>query len=90
MDEQILWDNLNHLKKQDELKFVISDQADYNWAKAVLRRYPLLQDQIIHFSPVFGEMAPQELAASILRDRLPVRLQLQLHKYIWDPSTLGV
>ncbi len=90
MSEQMLWENLGHLKGQDELKFVISDQADYDWAKAVLRRYPFLQDRMIHFSPVFGEMDPQTLAASILKDRLPVRLQLQIHKYIWDPSTLGV
>ncbi len=90
MAEHMLWDNLKHLKTQDELKFVISDQADYNWAKAVLKRYPLLLGRIIHFSPVFGEMDPRTLAASILKDHLPVRLQLQIHKYIWDPSTLGV
>lgn len=90
MDEQMLWENLEHLKAQDELKFVIADQGDYDWAKAVLKRYPKLKDQIIHFSPVFGEMSPAQLAASILKDHLPVRLQVQIHKYIWDPSTLGV
>jgi 7-carboxy-7-deazaguanine synthase len=90
MDEHMLWDNLNHLNAPDELKFVISDRADYDWAKSVLKQYPQLQDRMIHFSPVFGEMDPQQLAASILSDRLSVRLQLQIHKYIWDPTILGV
>lgn len=90
MTDAILWDNLNHLKPHDEVKFVIADQDDYDWAKDVLSGYQTLRGQTVHFSPVFGELPPQQLADWILRDRLPVRLQIQLHKHIWDPSMKGV
>ncbi len=90
MSTAMHWDNLNHLKKNDEVKFVIADEADYRWAKRVLAQHQTLSGKIIHFSPVFGEMDPRQLADWILKDRLPVRLQMQLHKIIWDPSMKGV
>ena len=90
MADRINWENLKWLKKKDEVKFVIADRADFDWAKKVLADYRALDDKIIHFSPVFGEMAPQELASWILEEKLAVRLQMQLHKYIWDPCKRGV
>lgn len=90
MSATMRWENLSRLKEKDEVKFVIADETDYHWAKAVLREYPSLREKIIHFSPVFGEMEPRQLAEWILKDRLPVRLQIQLHKQIWDPTMKGV
>ncbi|MBK6401478.1 MAG: 7-carboxy-7-deazaguanine synthase QueE [Rhodocyclaceae bacterium] len=78
-----LWSNLDHLAGHDELKFVLASEADYDWAKSVVatrrpeRRCPVL------FSPVPGRLDPAALAEWILRDRLPVRFQLQLHKILW-------
>ncbi|MBN4050065.1 radical SAM protein [Nitrospira defluvii] len=90
MSDAMHWANLNDLKKNDEIKFVIADEADYRWAKMILNTHQSLIGKIIHFSPVFGEMNPSQLADWILKDRLPVRLQMQLHKYIWNPSMKGV
>ncbi len=90
MTSTMHWDNLNHLKEQDEVKFVIADQSDYEWSKTTIETHQTLQGKTIHFSPVFGEMDPRQLADWILKDRLPVRLQIQLHKHIWDPSMKGV
>jgi 7-carboxy-7-deazaguanine synthase len=85
------WENLDLLAAHDEVKFVIRDRADYDYAKDVVARYGLV-DRIaaVLFSPVHGVLAAKDLAAWILEDRLPVRLQLQAHKYIWDPQTRGV
>jgi 7-carboxy-7-deazaguanine synthase len=69
---------------------VIKDRADYDWAVDVLERYPLLNRHAVLFSPVFGTMDPRLLADWILEDGLSVHLQLQLHKYIWDPEARGV
>ncbi|MFQ5779746.1 MAG: radical SAM protein [Nitrospiria bacterium] len=90
MEQATHWDNLKRLKRRDEIKFVISDRADYDWAKEVLARHPTLRDKIVHFSPVFGQMPPRRLAEWILEERLPVRFQLQVHKYIWDAALRGV
>lgn len=90
MQAYVIWENLRYLKKKDEVKFVIADHADYLWAKGVLVNHPELKHKIVHFSPAFGEIDPRQLAEWILEDRLPVRLQLQLHKYIWDPAMKGV
>ncbi len=90
MTDTILWENLQDLKDTDEVKFVIANQADFDWAKRKLNEHPSLHNKIVHFSPVFGEMDPKQLAASILKERLPVRLQMQIHKYIWDASATGV
>jgi 7-carboxy-7-deazaguanine synthase len=85
------WPNLDQLRVTDELKFVIKDRADYEYARDVVEsRHLVGRCAAVHFSPVHGVQNPRELAEWILADRLPVRLQLQAHKYIWDPSTRGV
>ena len=85
------WPNLEGLSSHDEVKFVIADRADYDYAKDVVARYQLNERaRAVLFSPVFGELAPAELAKWIIEDRLAVRLQLQAHKYIWSPDTRGV
>ena len=81
--EKNLWGNLDHLQAQDEVKFVLCDEADYAWAKQVVRERGLAQKCGVLFSPSQGQLAPDQLAEWILRDRLPVRLQLQLHKLLW-------
>jgi 7-carboxy-7-deazaguanine synthase len=90
MADRNQWANLALLKPSDEIKFVIKDRADYDWAVQVLREHGLADRHTVLFSPVFGEMDPQALAEWVLADRLPVRIQLQLHKHIWDPATRGV
>jgi 7-carboxy-7-deazaguanine synthase len=90
MEDRNLWSNIALLKAQDEVKFVLRDRADYDWAVTTDARYNLNDRQRILFSPVFGELEPQLLAEWILTDRLPVRFQLQLHKVIWDPAARGV
>ncbi len=84
------WTNLDRLSpERDELKFVICDRSDYEWARKQFRERAL--DRFtVHLSPEFETMNRRELASWILSDGLPVRLQLQLHKFIWDPSTRGV
>jgi 7-carboxy-7-deazaguanine synthase len=77
------YDNIEHLKQKDQLKFVIGDQADYDWAVAKLKEYNLSQCCEVLFSPVQDQLSPTELADWILRDQLPVRMQVQLHKLLW-------
>src|SRR3954468_13267439 len=85
------WANLERLRPIDEVKFVIKDRADYDFAREVVSRYDLVpRTAAVLFSPVHGEMNARELAEWILADKLTVRLQLQAHKYIWDPQTRGV
>jgi len=85
------WANLDRLRPHDEVKFVIKDRADYEYARDIVRRRDLpSRSAAIHFSPVHGEMDLRLLSEWVLADRLPVRVQVQLHKYIWDPSTRGV
>jgi 7-carboxy-7-deazaguanine synthase len=85
------WANLDRLSAHDEVKFVISDRADYEFARGVIARYGLPgRAAAVLMSPVHGVLDPKTLSEWILADRLPVRLQLQLHKYIWSPTTRGV
>lgn len=84
------WQNLNHLKATDEVKFVIADREDYLWANDVVRRHRLVEICPVHYSPVHGSVDLQELAGWILHDRLGVRMQLQMHKFVWSPETRGV
>lgn len=77
------WDNLAHLNARDEIKFVLADRADYEWACAILAERRLAMISPVLFSPVAGELAPVTLAEWILADRLPVRMQVQLHKILW-------
>lgn len=100
--DKVLWENIDHLRKEDEVKFVITDREDYEWMKEIMNRYELLK-RVGHVlaSPVFDQtegrdisgctgLDPAHLAKWILSDRLGVRMQLQLHKFIWDPQTRGV
>jgi 7-carboxy-7-deazaguanine synthase len=85
------WANLDLLAPHDEVKFVIKDRTDYEYARDVVRRYHLeTRAAALLFSPVHGVQDPKALSEWILADKLPVRLQLQLHKYIWEPTTRGV
>lgn len=91
-----LWSNLEHLTGRDEIKFVVKDRADYEWARARIYEHGLdarVRDgslRALLFSPVWGEIDFQELAAWILEDRLPARFQLQLHKIVWGANVPGV
>ncbi len=84
------WDNLNHLASTDEIKFVIADRADYEWSRSTLEKYELDKKSHILFSPVFDKLPLKDLTEWILEDNLPVRLQTQLHKHIWDKNAQGV
>jgi 7-carboxy-7-deazaguanine synthase len=90
MEARNRWSNISLLKPDDEVKFVIRDRTDYDWAVTIVRQYDLSSRHRILLSPVFGELEPQTLAEWILADRLPVRFQLQLHKLIWDVAARGV
>ena len=85
------WENLDRLTARDEVKFVVKDRADYEYAKDVVSRHGLVERvAAVLFSPVHGVLDPKDLAAWILEDGLGVRLQLQAHKYIWGADTRGV
>ncbi len=88
--EAIVWSNLERLRPTDELKFVLCDRADFDWAVNVVREHRLTERCPVLFSPAFGQVNPTDLAAWILESRLPVRLQLQQHKILWDPKARGV
>jgi 7-carboxy-7-deazaguanine synthase len=90
------WENLDHLDERDEVKFVVADRADYEWARGVIRERGLdrrveeVSLRAVLLSPAWDRMDRRALAEWILEDRLPVRFQTQLHKHIWDPATRGV
>jgi 7-carboxy-7-deazaguanine synthase len=85
------WPNLEQLSPHDEVKFVIADRVDFEYACEVVKRYDLTaRSAAVLFSPVHGALEPAELARWILAARVPVRLQLQQHKYIWSPDARGV
>ena len=85
------WANLDRLRPHDEVKFVIKDRTDYEYARAAVATYELANKAAaIHFSPVHGVLDPKTLSEWVLADHLPVRVQLQLHKFIWSPETRGV
>ena len=90
MAHKNLWENLRHLDPYDEIKFVIRDRADFDWATSVIAERDLASRHAVLFSPVFGEIEPRLLAEWILEDGLPVRMQLQIHKFIWPPTARGV
>ncbi|MFI3186346.1 MAG: 7-carboxy-7-deazaguanine synthase QueE [Methylococcaceae bacterium] len=81
-----LYQNIDYLSQKDQLKFVIGNDEDYQWSKAILVEYDLVNRCEILFSPVMGLQNATELADKILKDRLPVRFQLQLHKILWDDA----
>jgi 7-carboxy-7-deazaguanine synthase len=82
--EKNRWENLALLTPHDEIKFVLCDENDYQWAKQILQQYHLAEKCIVLFSPAHGMLNATQLADWILRDRLPVRLQVQLHKLLWN------
>jgi 7-carboxy-7-deazaguanine synthase len=84
------WEVLDALRVQDAVKFVVRDEADYRWAADVIRSRGLAGRTEVLLSPVHGVLDPQRLVAWMLRDRLPARLNLQLHKYVWSPAARGV
>ena len=89
--ERMHWPNLERLRPHDEVKFVVRDRADYEYARDVVIRHRLPgRVAAIHFSPVHGVLDARTLSDWVLADHLPVRVQLQLHKYIWSPETRGV
>lgn len=90
MTGRILWRNLDLLKPDDQVKFVVADRADYEWARGVIRERGLADRCGILFSPVFEELPAKILAGWILKDHLPVRLQIQLHKLLWGADARGV
>lgn len=90
MMKKNLYENIQHLKKSDEIKFVIGTREDYEWTKGKITELSLNEKCQILFSTVFGAINPQNVIEWILQDKLNVRFQLQMHKYIWDPKTKGV
>jgi 7-carboxy-7-deazaguanine synthase len=88
--ESTRWENLGLLEKKDEVKFVISSRDDFEWTKRVITQHSLPERTTINLSPAFGYLEPQHLAEWILEDNLAVRLNLQLHKYIWKNRKRGV
>ncbi len=90
MSEKMRLSNLTYLKPADELKFVITDRRDYDWSKNFIIEHGLSGKCKILFSPVFGNVEPADLSTWIISDRLDVRLNLQLHKYIYGPDARGV
>ena len=90
MTDRMHWPNLSKLTAKDEAKFVLAGRADYDWAREILAEHDIAGRCTILFSPVFGSLDVRQLAEWILTDRLPVRFQLQMHKYIWAPDMRGV
>ena len=88
--ERTRWEVLRSLRASDAVKFVLSDERDYQWSVEQVTRLGLTRATEVLFSPVHGCLDPRDLVAWILRDRLPVRVNLQLHKYVWGPDTRGV
>lgn len=91
MADRNRWTNIAHLRRRDEVKFVIGSRHDYEWAREQVARHELAgRVRAVLFSPVFGRIPPRAIVEWILEDRLPVRFQLQMHKFIWSPAERGV
>jgi 7-carboxy-7-deazaguanine synthase len=89
--ERNLLSNLEHLTPRDEVKFVIGSREDYEWSRAQVREHRLAERcRAVLFSPIFGRIDPREIVEWVLADNLPVRFQLQMHKFIWTPTQRGV
>jgi 7-carboxy-7-deazaguanine synthase len=85
------YENIPHLTKRDEVKFVIGSREDYEWSRAQVRDHDLpARVNSVLFSPIFGRIEPRQIVEWILEDQLPVRFQLQMHKFIWEPKARGV
>ena len=90
MMDRMDWKNLDRVTARDEVKFVLKDRADYEWARELVKTRGLADRCTVLFGPVFGVLEPRLLAEWVLADRLSVRFQLQLHKFIWAPDMRGV
>jgi len=90
MSERNCWENLALLKDTDEIKFVVKSREDYEWARDRIKEWDLTSRHTVLFSPAWGRLKPSELAEWVLQDGLPVRVQVQLHKYLWGPDARGV
>jgi 7-carboxy-7-deazaguanine synthase len=90
MADRMHWPNVDQLTGKDEVKFVLADRQDYDWARRIIDQYDLVRRCPVLMSPVFGQLEPRQLAEWILADRLAVRCQLQLHKFIWASDMRGV
>jgi len=90
MSEDMDFSNIDYIKSTDEIKFVITDRVDYEWSKKIINKYKLKFRCHVLFSPAFGKLMPEELIKWMLEDRLDVRLNLQMHKYIYGSDTRGV
>jgi 7-carboxy-7-deazaguanine synthase len=89
--ERNLFSNIDYLTSRDEVKFVIGSREDYEWSRTQLRDHRLAgRCRAVLFSPIFGRIDPREIVEWILADKLPVRFQLQMHKFIWTPTQRGV
>lgn len=86
-----LYGNIAHLTERDEVKFVLGSREDYEWAREKMREFGLAEKvRAVLFSPVFGKIAPADIVAWMLEDKLPARFQLQMHKFIWEPKARSV
>jgi len=86
-----LWSNIDHLTLRDEVKFVMGSREDYEWSCDKVERYDLPRRcHTVLFSPIFGRIDPRQIVDWILEDKLNVRFQLQMHKFIWSPTQRGV
>lgn len=90
MFDRMNLENLQHLKKNDEVKFVITGRDDYDWVKGFIEKHCLMDKCIVLLSPAYSILSPESLCKWIIEDRLSVRLNLQIHKYIYDPEKRGV
>jgi 7-carboxy-7-deazaguanine synthase len=86
MSERMDYSNLDEIKKEDEVKFVITDREDYEWTKDIIERFSLTNKSGLLLSPAFGILAPEDLARWMIEDRLRARLNIQLQKYIFGPE----
>ena len=90
MKKKNYWDNIKFIKPNDEIKFVIGNRKDYNWAKEKINKYNLLNKCTILMSPIYNEIEPKTITKWILEDNLNIRFQIQLHKEIWEDKERGV
>jgi 7-carboxy-7-deazaguanine synthase len=90
MEKRNIWDNIHYIRENDEVKFVIGTREDYEWAKNMISKYNMTARCSVLMGVAFAVLEPRILAEWILADDLPVRYQLQIHKYIWPPDSRGV
>ena len=90
MENKNLWSIVDNLQPHDEVKFVIGNREDFDWAKEKITEYSLDKKCTVLFSPTYGEIDPQKIVEWILAENLPVRIQMQMHKMIWSPDKQGV